>query len=242
MYFCAGILSYFTYIITQRRREFKTVLTSNYWVSNRFAHSPLSNPSGSVTMEIPRMFYFQVFKQLQIKRVNRAGDSELVSAGAAATKTTVLGPNQIQVQVDNITAEEIVLNLEFKDKWILISEVEFKTEPVDQPQTTEKPPTKVGTEQPKPSVNTAESNKTEESRVENEPVVSEDITDLRQDMPGSDTPEGRERNSFPVCTDSVYILGDISNHLCLSPIHSTTTIWEIFSKCRLTIYIRGKGF
>ena len=154
---------------------------------------------------------------------NVSGKPQLVIL-SSGSDTIVPGLNTLKLQVPNITAEKFTLSLEFSDKWILISEINFTAEPSGETKKKAEPTgeTKKSAEpeattlKPKLNYEPEPGSKSEPGfgsgsegvhgdvleEVETSPGILQDIEDLRQDMPGLDKPEKTEKNSFPV---NIYI-------------------------------------
>lgn len=177
--------------------------------------------------------FSQVFKQIQIRVGNGSGKPQLVIL-SSSSDTVVPGSNNLQLKVPNITAEQFILSIEFNDKWILISEINFSTIPSGEIKNFVEPETK--TMKPKPNPNpTSEFEPEPDSGSgdvsedgEKSPEVLKDIEDPNQDMPDSDKPEEREKNSFPV---NIYTHSQI-------PIYSFSCIFSIYFFSFLLIYSR----
>ena len=177
--------------------------------------------------------FSQVFKQIQIRVGNGSGKPQLVIL-SSSSDTVVPGSNNLQLKVPNITAEQFILSIEFNDKWILISEINFSTIPSGEIKNFVEPETK--TMKPKPNPNpTSEFEPEPDSgsgdvseEGEKSPEVLKDIEDPNQDMPDSDKPEEREKNSFPV---NIYTHSQI-------PIYSFSCIFSIYFFSFLLIYSR----
>ena len=156
----------------------------------------------------PNLIFSQVFKQIQIRVGKGSGKPQLVIL-SSSSDSVVPGLNTLQLKVPNITAEQFILSIEFNDKWILISEINFSTIPSGEIKNLAEPETK--TMKPKPNQNpTSEFQPEPDSgsgdvseEEEKSPEVLKDIEDPNQDMPDSDKPEETEKNSFPV---NIYIL------------------------------------
>ena len=144
---------------------------------------------------------------------NVSGKPQLVIL-SSGSDTIVPGFNTLKLQVPNITAEKFTLSLEFSDKWILISEINFTAEPSGETKKKAEPTgeTKKSAEPEattlKPKSEPGFGSGSEGvhgdvlEEVETSPGILQDIEDLRQDMPGLDKPEKTEKNSFPV---NIYI-------------------------------------
>ncbi len=75
----------------------------------------------------------QVFRQIQVRNPDLSGAKAVLQSLSAPGRPEdggwQPGLNTVWVPVKNTTARELVLSLEFADKWILLSEVTFLTSP-----------------------------------------------------------------------------------------------------------------
>jgi hypothetical protein len=77
-----------------------------------------------------------VFRQVQVRNPDLSGSKGVLQSLAPAPGRPEgwrPGPNTLWVPVKNATVSEVVLSLEFADKWILLSEVTFATSPAPDP-------------------------------------------------------------------------------------------------------------
>ena len=139
----------------------------------KYFHLSFSVESPSFQLIASHKFLFQVFSRLFLSLKGASGEYsvEEEAVSDAMISKTVVGPTIASYSFNNYLASEVKLFLHFASKWIILSEVHFKTEQVDQP-----------------IVENKERNeKKEQPLTERETILEKESESIRQDMPANDS-------------------------------------------------------